>query len=201
MSQPWVHDDGPHLASGTIMTWTGRMVRPLVLKHEDIDLEDIAHSLANKCRFNGHCKFLSVAQHSVLVAKKLPSELQLWGLLHDASEAYLDDIPKPLKELPEFVFYKVAEAAAMKVICERFDLPVQEPPEVKQADYRMYLTERREMTFRPARVTRDESYPDEIYAWLPTRAYDNFIAALLPHVDPEELPRWAHMFDGKRKKQ
>lgn len=185
---------------GTIRTWSGKLVRPLALRHEDIDLEDIAHALSNKCRFNGHCKFISVAQHSVLVAKKLHASLQLWGLLHDASEAYLDDLVKPLKELPEFAFYKQAEKNAMRIICERFDLPIQEPEEVKRVDYRMYLTERREMTNRPVARPLDEPYPEPIDPWMPVQAYDNFVAAILPHIDPEELPNWAYKFQGKGKK-
>ena len=198
----WIHDEGPNTPDGTFRTWTGRLILPLALKHEDIDLEDIAHALSNKCRFNGHCRFLSVAQHSVLVAKKLPSNLQLWGLLHDASEAYLDDIIKPLKELPEFAFYKKAERDAMRVICERFDLPIEEPEAVKIADYRMYLTERREMRPNgPPCMLQDESYPDPIDPWMPAQAYDNFISALLPHVEPEELPKWAFRFPGKGKKK
>lgn len=174
---------------GLVMTHSGRLVNPLDLHHEDIDLYDIANALSKICRFNGQCiHFHSVAAHSVQVAKRLPYELRLWGLLHDASEAYLMDLPKPLKVLPEFAFYVEAECRAMKVICERFDLPITMPAEVDEADQRMLLTEFRDIFDTTVQGSAMTPYPETIDPWSPGRAYDNFIAALLPHVDPEELP-------------
>jgi len=67
---------------------------------EDIVIEDIAHSLAQIPRFTGHLNaFLSVAQHSMLVADRMPGtpEEKLVGLLHDAAEAYTNDLASPLK--------------------------------------------------------------------------------------------------------
>lgn len=81
-----------------IMTHTGKKFRPFSPRIEDIDIEDIAHALSNLCRFNGHTsKFYSVAEHSILVSELCPDELKLKGLLHDAAEAYLGDVPSPLK--------------------------------------------------------------------------------------------------------
>ncbi len=110
--------------------------------HEDqIDIKDIAFSLANQCRFNGHVSFFSVAEHSVAVAARLPSPLQLAGLLHDAAEAYLSDIPSPIKQwLPD---YKAMEDRVQKVINEAFgiQLSVEEAKEIKIADANATQTE------------------------------------------------------------
>lgn len=81
-----------------VETQSGKLVHFLNPQEGEIDIEDIAYSLANQCRFNGHGGgFFSVAEHSVGVALRLPSHLQLAGLLHDASEAYLADLPSPVK--------------------------------------------------------------------------------------------------------
>ena len=87
-----------------IQTYTGRKFHPLDPAMTDFDLRDIAHSLSLLCRFNGHClRFYSVAEHSVRVSRILPDDLKLWGLLHDAGEAYLTDLPRPVKgQMPGF---------------------------------------------------------------------------------------------------
>ena len=73
-------------------------------------IEDIAHSLAQQCRYNGHCsRFYSVAEHSIHVASILPPALRLFGLLHDAAEAYVGDMAKPLKDLPLNAGFKLLE--------------------------------------------------------------------------------------------
>ena len=87
-----------------ILTHSGRMVDLLDVKPEDIDLDDIAHALAQTCRFCGHTKrHYSVAEHSINVARLLPDAIKIYGLLHDAHEAYVGDISTPLKRsLPVF---------------------------------------------------------------------------------------------------
>ena len=86
-----------------IGTYTGKHFYPLDPKAEDICIEDIAHSLSNLCRFNGHTKrFYSVAQHSLNVErfiKKLSwgERLRLYGLMHDFAEAYIGDMTTPYK--------------------------------------------------------------------------------------------------------
>lgn len=91
---------------------------------EDIDIEDIAHSLSMQCRYNGHVrKFYSVAEHCVHVSKATAQVgyLPLWGLLHDAGEAYVSDIITPIKEcLPKF---NEIEAKVLGVVAEKFSLP------------------------------------------------------------------------------
>lgn len=104
-----------------LKTFTGRKFYPLNPKHEDVDILDIAHSLSLQCRFAGHTrKFYSVAEHSVRVSYEVPDSLAMEALLHDASEAYLVDIPRPVK--PYLTGYNGAEQALMNVIMAIFGL-------------------------------------------------------------------------------
>ncbi|HKK06533.1 MAG TPA: hypothetical protein VKA50_11875 [Gammaproteobacteria bacterium] len=81
-----------------ILTYTGRRVDLLDPDPATIEPEDIAHALSNMCRFNGHCRhFYSVAEHSWHVALLVSRENALQGLMHDAAEAYVADITRPLK--------------------------------------------------------------------------------------------------------
>ena len=109
-----------------ITTFTGRSVNPFDLQPEDVDIRDIAHALARICRFGGHTVgFLSVAEHSLHVAYRCASAgYALEGLLHDASEAYLGDVPAPIKHNPAMYAYRRAEAQAQEAIATRFDLEV-----------------------------------------------------------------------------
>ncbi|MGK7753745.1 hypothetical protein [Roseovarius sp. C03] len=118
---------------GWIQTATGRKFWPMDPHYGDVYVEDIAHALANQCRYAGHCReFYSVAQHSVLVSRAVPAEARLWGLLHDAAEAYLVDVPKPVK--PHLVGYEEAERAILYHVALRFNLSPFVPDEVKRAD-------------------------------------------------------------------
>lgn len=87
-----------------MQTYSGKQFWPHDPRPEDFDIEDIAHALANTCRFNGHTKeFYSVAQHSVIVSQLCSPVMsaaypfQLEGLLHDAAEAYIGDMIRPIK--------------------------------------------------------------------------------------------------------
>jgi uncharacterized protein len=125
-----------------ILTSQGLHFNPMAPEAKDIDILDIAHALSNLCRFTGHVrKFYSVAEHSVHVADVVYKDTSqnpragLKALLHDASEAYLIDVPKPLKELPEFEFYRDTEALVQLTINNRFGLEnVGFSTEIKQAD-------------------------------------------------------------------
>lgn len=144
-----------------IQTFTGRQFWPLEPRAEEVVLEDVAHHLANICRFTGACRsFYSVAQHSVLVSHLAPpGEDPLWGLLHDASEAYLIDVARPVKRSAAMQGYRDAEARMMAVICERFGLPATEPAWVKDADNRLLATERRDLMAPPPRPWVDGTQP------------------------------------------
>lgn len=125
-------------------TYTGVKFTPMSPDPDQIRIEDIAHSLSNLCRYAGHCReFYSVAQHSILVAELCSQENRLWGLLHDASEAYLADIPRPVKiHLPE---YKRIESDVLAAVAVAFDLPWPIPDEVKDVDDRILKTEHRDV--------------------------------------------------------
>ncbi|QCO18881.1 phosphohydrolase (plasmid) [Azospirillum brasilense] len=127
-----------------MQTATGRQFWPLDPRPSEVYIEDIAHSLAHQCRYAGHClSFYSAAQHSVIVSDALPPEFALWGLLHDASEAYLVDVPRPVK--PFLPGYKDAEAAVMRAVCVRFGLTLEMPKTVKVADERALADEKHQL--------------------------------------------------------
>lgn len=115
-----------------------------------IDIRDIAAALSRLCRFGGHLRddvdHYSVAQHSVLVSRVCRPENALVGLLHDATEAYLQDLIQPLKRsLPT---YKELERIWAREIGERFGLGprlVDLPPDVKEADKILLATEMRDL--------------------------------------------------------
>lgn len=116
-----------------LSTFTGKKFFPFDPQPDQICIEDIAHGLSLLCRFSGQCpRFFSVAEHSIYVADSLPDNLKLEGLLHDASEAYLADIPRPLKVgLPE---YKAIESIVEKVIAQTFGLVFPTPAQIMDED-------------------------------------------------------------------
>ena len=139
------------MAGEWIQTYTGKQFFPLQPRAEDIDVRDIAHALSMQCRFNGHCRaFYSVAEHSVRVSQVLANEsrtVQLSGLMHDAAEAYLSDLPRPVKQqMTEFVALK---DALLAMICGHFDLPWPLPGAVVHADEMMLATEARDLMAEP----------------------------------------------------
>lgn len=127
-----------------VSTYLGHRFHLAAPHIDDVHIEDIAHGLAFQCRFNGQTQaFYSVAQHSLLVAGLVPARLRLAALLHDAAEAYLGDMVKPLKALfPEF---SMLEARVMAVIGERFGVAGFADPAIKRADLVALATEKRDL--------------------------------------------------------
>ena len=127
-----------------ILTRTGRRFDLLAPCPSQIFVLDIAHALAHLCRFSGHTsRHYSVAQHSLVVASIVPAEHKLAALLHDATEAYVGDMVRPLKQLmPE---YRAVEQRIWHAICERFDIAQELPECVKEADMIALATERAQL--------------------------------------------------------
>ena len=184
-----------------IMTASGRPFWPLDPSVDDVAIEDIAHHLSNLCRFTGAVRsFYSVAQHSVLVARRLTESVAmnggdwhtravagLYGLLHDASEAYLIDIPRPLKHAPDFAPYRRVETLVQGVVYEAFGLAAaDEPAMLKAIDRQMLRTEQRDLMPPPAFDERRDDV--EPYGWrivpqIPEIARSGFLSTFRALID------------------
>lgn len=138
-----------------IRTYSGHRFDPLATYPGFISIDDIAHALSNICRYTGHCSsFYSVAQHSVLVAKILKDDghdanVQLQGLLHDATEAYMNDIARPVKLTEEMRPYREIEDRLERVIAQLWGFETLTPGPVKVADMVCLRTEMRDLMGDP----------------------------------------------------
>ena len=125
-----------------ITTYTGKHFHYLNPTSDEICIMDIAHHLSLLCRFTGACKtFYSVGEHSIRVANILPPRLKLAGLLHDAAEAYMNDISRPIKCTHKLA---LTEKGILDVISQVFDINC-DVPEVKEADNILLATEGRDL--------------------------------------------------------
>lgn len=141
-------------------------------------INDIAHGLAMTCRFAGQCRrFYSVAQHSVHVSENVPHEHAYQALMHDASEAFVGDMAKPLKVmLPEYV---AIEKRVERAVFARFNVATPLPPTVKEADIVMLVTEQHQLMrnrddWQYCRGRQPLDFP--IPAWPPDEAKARFLA-------------------------
>jgi len=163
-----------------IQTYTGVAFYPLDPRLEDFRIEDIAHSLSLQCRFTGHCReFYSVAEHSVRLSYIVPPAAALWGLMHDASEAYLMDLARPIKRYSALgALYKEIEIGLMASICEAFHLQPDEPLSVGLADRVMLVTEKRDLLGpEPQAWTHHDTPLEEtIKPWPPVEAKARFLS-------------------------
>ena len=131
-----------------ILTVTGKHFDPVEPEDTLIDIRDIAHALSLICRANGHFPiFYSVAQHSIACAKEaiergLPREIVLGCLLHDASEAYLSDVTRPVKK--DLPYYMEVEDKLQRLIWRHFigrDLTGAELDQIFEIDDQMLSME------------------------------------------------------------
>lgn len=161
-----------------ILTASGNYFNFINTTGNAVLVTDIAHALSHVCRFAGHTKeFYSVAQHSVLASHIVPEEDALAALFHDAAEAYIGDVARPLKQLlPD---YKEIEARIERDIFAKLGLPDVLPPSVKQADLILLATEQRDLmpphSDEWALIAGVEMLPDPICPWTPWTARTMFI--------------------------
>lgn len=159
--------------------WLNNTQRISLFQPEEsyMDIETIANALSHICRFTGQLNcFYSVAQHSVLVSHLVPIEFALTGLMHDATESFCTDLPKPIKQiLPE---YSVIEDRFWAPLADSYDLPRQLPECIHIADRIALITESRDMqngddwkTWAPDL----QPLPWKIVAQLSSDAYRSFM--------------------------
>lgn len=161
-----------------IQTFTGKAFWPLDPRPDEVEISDIAHALAHQCRYAGHVrKFYSVAEHCVLLARTVSPKNRLWALLHDASEAYLVDLPRPVKRAING--YREHEAQVMTAICVRFGLDPEMPREVHLADGRILTDERQQAMATPPMPWKAEEQVEPLGVrlefWTPVYAEIQFM--------------------------
>jgi hypothetical protein len=159
-----------------IQTYTGKKFYPLDPRLEDICIEDIAHSLANTCRYNGHSRvFYSVAEHSVRMAFAMLPGCPKWRLLHDAAEAYTSDVPRPVK--PMLKEFKNIENSILKVVAEKFNLGNCDYDAIHHADAVLLSTEKRDVLNSPVEweLELPEPLDIRIHPWPPSVAEELFL--------------------------
>lgn len=156
---------------GTIETYSGVAADVFNLTPEMVVFEDIAKSLSNICRYNGHIpSFYSVAEHSVRVAwwvKVAGGSImdQMTALMHDASETYVGDMVRPLKRNSDFGHpHQLLEDKVSKVLSSKYGYLYPYPEIVHEADKQIYYWE----------VERIRTGKQR--GWSPEAAYDSFVA-------------------------
>lgn len=168
----------------TIMLRSGAWFDFCAPADSEFTVDDIAHGLANICRYSGQCsRFYSVAEHSLLVSDTATG-FEFEALLHDAAEAFLGDITRPLKQmLPE---YKRIEAEVERAILERFGVQWPLPPQIKQADLRVLAAEQRQIM------------PEGTDGWVRGQKVEPALV-VVQHLSPDEAKRrFLQRFDELR---
>jgi len=155
-----------------ILTHTGQRMDYLNPTVSMIMIEDIARGLSRESRFNGQSKVpYFVAQHCVIVSELVPEQFAFEALMHDATEAYMKDIPTPLKQL--LPRYMELEDQLDQVIRLAFEIPFIQSPEVKNADRRALTIEM--ASFTDYEIPGVSEVKRFIRAWSPQECYDVFL--------------------------
>lgn len=161
-----------------IQMYSGRMFDFLDIEKNEIEIEDVAHALANNCRFGGHCHpFYSIAEHSVRASWAAPPEHAFAALMHDSAESVLQDMPTPIKRILRD--YQILENDVERFMGRRFGYQVPLHDEVKRADLVMLATEKRDLKPNSSRWEMLEGITPlekKIKPWSPGEAYQLFLA-------------------------
>jgi hypothetical protein len=176
-----------------MQTVSGRMFWPLDPRADEVDIYDIAVGLSNECRYAGQIEdHYSVAQHSVYVSYEVPAEWALEGLLHDAPEAYLKDIHRPLKRhLKE---YGPIEDAVWGAVAEKFDLARELPELITHADNAVLLAEKEQIVGEsPAPwLIKGEPARIQIVRMTPREARERFLDRFNQLMDQRKYHKFLH---------
>ena len=174
-----------------IQTYTNKRFHILEPQQEDICIEDIAHALSLQCRFTGHTKFhYSVAQHAYYASIIVPPEFAFEALMHDASEAYIGDMSRPLKHFTTAgAEYLKVEANIEAAIACKFGLPLVMSAAVKKADNMMLYAEKKvlmaEMEWTTKWADTEEAANVRIVEFTPKTAERLFLRRFNQLINPE----------------
>lgn len=159
-----------------VQTASGRFVDLYDPQPETIVWEDVAQALGAQARFNGHTRcWYSVAEHSCRVSHHVPPSDALWGLIHDAAEAYIGDVVSPVKRVCPDLY--ILERRLLDAIAAKLGLPADMPASVLEADERMLATEARDLLIGDTSWCKAKPYP-------PVERWDD-----IPEQDVELFPR------------
>lgn len=161
-----------------LQTYSGVQYWPCDPRAEEVNIVDIAHALSQLCRYGGHSKrFYSVAEHSVLLSHMVSPENAFAALMHDATEAYVVDVPRPIK--PHLKNYAHIEWLNWGAIAHKFDLPFDIPQEVHDADKAICGLEVEQVMLLKLRPQYDFDRPVKIRFLNPVQAEVEFISRFL----------------------
>lgn len=172
-----------------MQTYSGKAFYPMNPSIKDFSIVDIGHALSNICRYGGHVKkFYSVAEHCVLMSRSVSPEAALFALLHDAAEAYIGDMVRPLKQdIPEFkrIEDRIFDVMIEWLKTEPIEVPMTQAiqEEVREADNRILLDEKKVLTANsPSKWSQEITHKPlgvEIRCWSPAVARYEYLERFL----------------------